>query len=55
MIELKRSIPPSLTLPLKGGEDTTECFPSPSPLQGEGGEGGIARLGSDSGDNHARL
>jgi hypothetical protein len=34
-------VPPSLTLPLKGGGDVNAaCHSSPSPLEGEGGEGG---------------
>jgi hypothetical protein len=33
-------LPPTLTLPLKGGGDCWALLPSPSPLEGEGGEGG---------------
>jgi hypothetical protein len=38
-------LPPSLALPLKGGEDSTQlvvrqCLTSPSPLEGEGRGGG---------------
>jgi len=35
-------LPPTLTLPLKGGGDCAALLPSPSPLEGEGGEGGVA-------------
>jgi hypothetical protein len=35
-------LPPTLTLPLKGGGDCWVTQPSPSPLEGEGGEGGVA-------------